>query len=634
MNLRKSKIFSSLLVLLMILTVLPQAALSIMPDYVLSSNSPTDQGDSIILSITNNTGSDIIISGWISIDFNGNEDTLLTGEHLYDVGNGGMTIAAGTTSGIAEIAPGAPGTWRGFYGEGPYTIKITVNLNDVPWESNEINHTVIVPSFEPGEVAGGSALFISDNEDGTATLLVTAEDVNQDPVEELEAEEFVIGVHDSDPLQELGTIIDVTETEPGVYEVVWAYDDGIHSIDILVSGRPVAYGLAVTISTLPEGALRYVEGIHVSSLDGRDDSTDGPFNNGFNFPFYGVNQTQFYVTTNGVVSFGGASSAYGNTTLPTSNYNYPAVFPFWDDLHPSPGYSDINGYILYKTIAAGRYGNPYGVPVVVVQWTNYGYYSSSLVHGTFQVHLVADGRIVFNYNDLIEPTRAYGQSATIGIQQSGSGSALQHSYNTDAGIRNGYTIRFNYDSGTGGYTNLGASADGFWNMLLYKDNLPPGKPENPSPGVGAAVSASPTLSWSAASEADDYRVVVSTNSNLNSPVYNQVVSGTSTTVSGLSADTTYYWQVVARNASGQTPSDLWHFETTSAAPPPPGPSFYTLNIAKSGEGSTNPPQSTYQHAAGTTIALVAEAAEGWEFVRWVVSGEEFAGANIYGGAVF
>lgn len=364
----------------------------------------------------------------------------------------------------------------------------------------------------------------------------------------------------------------------------------------------------VTILSFPGSAVTYVQGTHVSNLDANDDATAGPFDIGFTFPFYGVDYTQFHVTTNGVVSFAGSSNKWTNAQLPTTDCNYPAVFPFWDDLHPT-GSSNVNGYILYRRVAAGEYGNPYGTNVLVVQWTNYGYYSSDLVMGTFQVHLVADGRIVFNYNDLIAPERSYGQQATIGIQQSGIGSYLQHSINTDAGIRSGSTIRYTYNGGTS-YTNSGAGTNGFWDMLLYKESAvqPPDKAENPNPAVGSTASTSPTLSWDAAANAEEYRVVVSTNSNLNSPVYSQIVTETSTTVSGLSAGTTYYWQVIAINSGGETPSDQWSFATSSNT----RILSYTAGAHGSILGTT--PQTVVSGQNGTSVTAVPDT--GYHFVMW------------------
>lgn len=53
---------------------------------------------------------------------------------------------------------------------------------------------------------------------------------------------------------------------------------------------------------------------------------------GFNFKINGVNYTQGWISTNGVLGFGtGASTAFSNTQLPTSISNDPMLFFHWDD---------------------------------------------------------------------------------------------------------------------------------------------------------------------------------------------------------------------------------------------------------------------------------------------------------------
>jgi PGF-pre-PGF domain-containing protein len=319
--------------------------------------------------------------------------------------------------------------------------------------------------------------------------------------------------------------------------------------------------LAIVLFTLfvsSASATYYVEGAHVSELDGTDDSSDGAFDIGFQFPFYTEDYTQFYVTTNGIISFGSADSTYSNTVLPSSSYNKPSIFPFWDDLMSY----DEQQHILYTTVASGESGNPYGNDVLIVQWTNYGFYGSDLVMGTFQAHLVSDGNITFNYNNLVAPTRAYGQSTTIGIQENGTGNYVQHSYNTDAGIRSKYAINFAYNDGAN-YIKSDVNTDGFWDILLYKTGTvqPPTQPHDPNPSAGETVSTSPTLSWSC-ENATNYTVRVSTNADLSSPIYsNSTFIGTSLTLSGLSDETTYYWHIIARNNGGESHSELWNFVT-------------------------------------------------------------------------
>ncbi|MFO7941645.1 MAG: hypothetical protein R6U92_03250, partial [Bacillota bacterium] len=331
----------------------------------------------------------------------------------------------------------------------------------------------------------------------------------------------------------------------------------------------LALFIVFTVGGVVEAATTYITGEPESGWVGGDDYTNGPLGIGFSFPFYPFDEDnqpnqwdEFYVTTNGVVSFGGGNRHFSNVALPAGrSYNHPAAFPFWDDLHPEPFSGSTDGFVLYKTIAQDEYDNPYEEDLLIVQWTNYGYFSSALVHGTFQVHLVADGRIVFNYNDLVSPERSYGQSATIGIQESGSGPAVQVSYNDDAGIRSGTAIVFELEDEA--YTYSGPDASGFWDVLLIEgDTPPPTKPTGPDPATGETASVTPTLAWSASTGADDYTVLVSLEEDLTNTVIDTTTTETSLEVlDELEVEETYYWQVIARNESGDAPSDRWDFLT-------------------------------------------------------------------------
>ena len=84
-----------------------------------------------------------------------------------------------------------------------------------------------------------------------------------------------------------------------------------------------------------------------------------------------------------------------------------------------------------------------------------------------------------------------------------------------------------------------------------------------APANGATgVSVTTMLSWSAASMATSYDVYFGTSAT---PPFAVNMSGTSYSPGTLVSDTTYYWQIVARNSSGTSPSAIWSF-TTQAGP--------------------------------------------------------------------
>jgi hypothetical protein len=92
---------------------------------------------------------------------------------------------------------------------------------------------------------------------------------------------------------------------------------------------------------------------------------------------------------------------------------------------------------------------------------------------------------------------------------------------------------------------------------------PPAAPSNPSPASSATgVSTTPTLTWSA-SGATSYDVKFGLSSP--PPMASAGQAAASYTTPALSASTTYFWQIVANNASGTTAGPIWSF-TTAAAP--------------------------------------------------------------------
>src|SRR5262249_50708468 len=113
---------------------------------------------------------------------------------------------------------------------------------------------------------------------------------------------------------------------------------------------------------------------------------------------------------------------------------------------------------------------------------------------------------------------------------------------------------------TGGF-NLGSIAVAATPPALP---APPTAPAAPTPTSGiTGLSTSATMTWSS-SGATSYDVNFG---STNPPA--QVATGVPTAAyasAGMANSTTYFWQVVARNAGGATPGPVWSF-TTIVAPP-------------------------------------------------------------------
>jgi len=166
-----------------------------------------------------------------------------------------------------------------------------------------------------------------------------------------------------------------------------------------------------------------------------DDSVSGLISMGFNFPFYGQTFNRLAFSTNGIVTFGGADTAYFNTPIPftASPNNFIAVF--FDDLFV---YTD--GAIYHHQFPAGEIASADKGSAFVVEWSNVGYCcSSSLGRATFEVILFENGEIKIQHLSVTGPKN----SATVGIENSQGTIGLQYNFNgTGEPIGDGIAVLF------------------------------------------------------------------------------------------------------------------------------------------------------------------------------------------------
>mgnify|MGYP001157829256 CR=1 FL=1 len=162
--------------------------------------------------------------------------------------------------------------------------------------------------------------------------------------------------------------------------------------------------------------------------DARDEGIAGPFDLGFEFPFFSGAQapglyTQVYVSPNGFIAFSPfAGDRAANTTLPAAASPTNLVALFWDDLDLSAG-----GKIwVAKDPWAGEF---------TVQYEAVRFKSSSLTM-TAQVVLRTTGEILCYYKAL-----GRTNSCTVGVQDAAGASGLQVTYNSSAYLRSGLAVR-------------------------------------------------------------------------------------------------------------------------------------------------------------------------------------------------
>ncbi|MDQ2842052.1 MAG: DUF4091 domain-containing protein [Acidobacteriota bacterium] len=123
----------------------------------------------------------------------------------------------------------------------------------------------------------------------------------------------------------------------------------------------------------------------------------------------------------------------------------------------------------------------------------------------------------------------------------------------------------------------------------------PGAPTNPNiPDKSSGISTSPSLSWAASANATSYDVYFGSSAT---PSKAATASVTSFSPNGLLSNTTYYWQVVAKNAAGIASSPLWSF--TTKLQPTPFPASISV-FPSSGSGSVGTFAFTYSDRLGYT----------------------------------
>jgi phosphatidylserine/phosphatidylglycerophosphate/cardiolipin synthase-like enzyme len=131
------------------------------------------------------------------------------------------------------------------------------------------------------------------------------------------------------------------------------------------------------------------------------------------------------------------------------------------------------------------------------------------------------------------------------------------------------------------HNSSGDTAGPIWSLTTLAAAPPPGTPASPSPANAATgVATTPTLTWTS-SGATSYDVNFGT---INPPPQTSAGQVSAAYTPGaLANSTTYFWQVVAHNSSGNSAGPVWSFTTIDAAPPPPS----TPGTPIPADGATN-----------------------------------------------
>jgi gliding motility-associated-like protein len=120
-----------------------------------------------------------------------------------------------------------------------------------------------------------------------------------------------------------------------------------------------------------------------------DDTQQGPFNIGFTFCFFGQTYTQFWIGSNGWISFSpGQPTTFTTQTIPTGNALVPknCIMGPWQDWHPG-----IGGQIRYQTSGVAPCRK------LTVSWTNMPMFSCTGNQGTFHIVIYESTNNIENY---------------------------------------------------------------------------------------------------------------------------------------------------------------------------------------------------------------------------------------------
>jgi gliding motility-associated-like protein len=120
-----------------------------------------------------------------------------------------------------------------------------------------------------------------------------------------------------------------------------------------------------------------------------DDSQAGPFNIGFTFCYYGNTYTQFWLGSNGWISFsGGQPNTFTSNAIPTGNALTPknCIMGPWQDWNPG-----IGGTVRYQVQGTAPCRK------LVVSWINIPMFSCTNLIGTFHIVIYESSNVIENH---------------------------------------------------------------------------------------------------------------------------------------------------------------------------------------------------------------------------------------------
>lgn len=207
-----------------------------------------------------------------------------------------------------------------------------------------------------------------------------------------------------------------------------------------------------------------------TSITLADDAVSGVQPIGFNFCFFGNTYTQFYIGSNGWISFsGGQPTGWVNTAIPSANITVPknCIMSPWQDWYPPAG-----GTIKYQVYGTAPFRR------LVVSWNAIPMFSCTSNLGTFQIKIFETTNIVETHILNKPPcTQWAGGNATHGLhnlngtigvvvpgRNSSVWTAANEGYRFSPGIvwQNSIGQSFPYNGGTLNINTVPPGTTGYW----------------------------------------------------------------------------------------------------------------------------------------------------------------------------
>lgn len=157
----------------------------------------------------------------------------------------------------------------------------------------------------------------------------------------------------------------------------------------------------------------------------------------FPLKFYGTSYGTIGISSNGNIQFGGAMpfDGYFNACLPSTDFTEPVLMPYWDDLTTSPKGA---GYGVFTKVSGTAPARQF-----TVEW------KAAFVSGGATLDFETIFSEASSTISVIYGAGTWGQAATVGVQQSGTGAATQFVCD-GPGVATGVRLDFTYSSGGGG----------------------------------------------------------------------------------------------------------------------------------------------------------------------------------------